>query len=198
MLLVITISCNSTKKVAEQKPTPNKSLLKVDGIYSEELENNHQNLYFFSSKDSLVYFAELKKLPKDSISNLKFATSIYGSFTTDRNTIKIKQEFFKTIKIKEKRPFLFYLLYPVIPINSKRNWNNLSVLDKETITEGEIKENSIVLTKEYLGTNKLNSNKKSQAKITPKNSMLIYNSNLKGTLSKDNLSTTYSALIVSH
>jgi cytochrome c-type biogenesis protein CcmE len=85
-----------------------------------------------------------------------------------------------------------------IPVRSSNSTTDVIVVDKEIITEGDIKQDSIIMTKKYLSKKESNYKKKFLSKTTLIKSSLIYKPNLKGVLLKENEYSDYSALIISN
>lgn len=198
-LLLIVFSCDSLKKITEQKEISNQSFFKTDAVYSEFSENSYVNLYYFNSENKTVYISKIKKNVNDSISKKKkiqLTTSLYGRYVINGNTIKMQKDIDKVLKIKQKH--IFSITFMFIPVRPSKATTDVIVVDKEIITEGYIKQDSIIITKNYLGTKKLNYKKKFLSKTNLIKSLLIYKPNLKGVILKDNEFSSYSALIISN
>ncbi|KIC01509.1 hypothetical protein [Flavobacterium sp. JRM] len=195
IVLISLISCSSIKNKTEVKEVSNQFYFKLDGIYTEKFDDNSTDIYFFSSIDSVVYFSKITKEHYDSIDKLKLSTTPLGRYLVSGNNIKIQQDIDKLVKIKPKSSYNFLFMFLPTKFGSNRN---VTLIDKEIITEGEIKKDSIILTKEYLGTEELNFKKRKGSKIIPKNSLLIANTNLKGIVTKESKYSANKATIVSN
>lgn len=195
IVLISLISCSSIKNKTEVKEVSNQFYFKLDGIYTEKFDDNSTDIYFFSSIDSVVYFSKITKEHYDSIDKLKSSTTPLGRYLVSGNNIKIQQDINKLVKIKPKSSYNFLFMFLPTKFGSNRN---VTLIDKEIITEGEIKKDSIILTKEYLGTEELNFKKRKGSKIIPKNSLLIANTNLKGIVTKESKYSANKATIVSN
>jgi hypothetical protein len=195
VIFVSLISCSSIKSKTEIKEISNQFFLKPDGIYTEKFDDNLTNIYYFSSIDSVVYFSKITKRDNDSIGKLKLSTTPFGRYSVSGNIIKIQQDTDKFVKIKPKYSYNFMFMF--LPTRLGNN-TNVTLIDKEIITEGEIKKDSIVLTKEYLGTEELNFKKKKGSKTILKNALLIFNTNLNGVITKESKYSANKATIISN
>ncbi|MCV9932537.1 hypothetical protein OIU80_09600 [Flavobacterium sp. LS1R47] len=195
IVFISLISCSSIKNKTEIKEVSNQLFFKPDGIYSEKLDNNSTNIYYFSSIDSIVYFSKITKDHNDSVGKQKLSTIPFGRYLVSGNNIKVQQDIDKLVKIKPKSSYNFLFMFLPTKFGSNRN---VTLIDKEIITEGEVKKDSIILTKEYLGTEELNFKKRKGSKTIPKNSLLIFNANLKGIVTKESKYSANKATIVSN
>jgi hypothetical protein len=195
IVFISLISCSSIKNKTEIKEASNQLFFNPDGIYTEKADENSTNIYYFSSIDSIVYFSKITKEHNDSIGKLKLSTTPLGRYLVSGSNIKIQQDIDKLVKIKPKSSYNFLFMFLPTKFGSNRN---VTLIDKEIITEGEIKKDSIILTKEYLGTEELNFKKRKGSKTIPKNSLLISNTNLKGIITKESKYSANKATIVSN
>lgn len=195
ILVIFLFSCTSAKEKTKITEIPKSSFFKSDGIYMEDFEDNSINLYYFSSIDSILYFSNIKKETIDSEGGLKLTTTPLGRYITSGNNIKIQQDIDKSIGVKSN--YIFSPMFLFLPTRFKTG-GNVTIVDKEIITEGEIKTDTIHLTKEYFGSKELDFKRKKGAKINTKNTVLVLNNKLKGTITKDGRYSSNKASIISN
>ncbi len=196
MLLIVT-SCSSLKKVTKQKEIPEESFFFKNAVYTELLDNNYVNLYYFNSENNMVYISKIKKQVNDSINQKKeiqLTTSLYGRYIINGHVIKMQKDIDKIVKIKPKR--IFSIMFMFIPVRLSKETTNIKMVDKEIITEGEVKADTITLTKSYFGTKKLNFEKEPSSKINLMKSCLIHKPDFKGVAIKNDALNSYSVLIL--
>ncbi len=190
-------ACNSSKKTIKNEEKITQSFFKINGVYSELTKNNYYNLYFFNSENNTVYFSKFKI--NDTIDNVNkpiLKISVYGEYEIEDNIIKIRQDIEKKVKVSN-RNFLESIVF-TFPLPAPRAArSDITVIDKEIITEGEVKEDTIFINKMYAGTKKINFKKKKISKTHTINSILIYEPNFKGIIRKDNLYNYNSVTIIS-
>lgn len=195
LLSLIVISCSSSKKKMENKEQSDQTFFKINSVYSELIESNYRNLYYFNSENNTVYFSKIKM--NDSVNKTnksQLTVTRYGEFELQKNTIKIQKDIEKTIKVRG-RNFFKSILFVFLPI-PRASKKEITIVDKEIITEGEIKEDTIFMNKMYLGTKTLEFKKKKSSKIHTINSFLIYEPKFKGIIKKDDLYNNYSVNIM--
>ena len=196
LIFLIISSCNSSKEIIKNEEKITQSFFKINGVYSELTKNNYYNLYFFNSENNTVYFSKFKI--NDTINKVnkpRLEITVYGEYKIEDNIIKIKQDIEKKVRVSS-RNFLESIVF-TFPLPAPRAAKReITVIDKEIITEGEVKEDTIFINKMYVGTKKLNFKKKNLSKTHTINSILIYEPNFKGIIKKNNIYNNYEVQII--
>lgn len=195
LLFVATIGCSSPQKMTEKIVPINSAFFKADAVYSKFIDDNFLNLYYFNSEDKTVYISKIKN--NDVIfktKDFKINTSAYGEYKIEANSIKIQKYIYKAVNVHEQS-LLKRALYVLLPIpNSSKV--EVTIVDKELITEGEIKKDSLIMNKTYFGTKKFDFKMESSSKISNIKSILIYNPKFKGISTKESKYSSYSIVII--
>jgi hypothetical protein len=196
LIFLIISACNSSKEIIKNKEKITQSYFKINGVYSELTKNNYRNLYFFNSENNTVYFSKFKindTLNKVNKPILKI--SVYGEYEIEDNIIKIQQDIEKKVKVSN-RNFLENIVF-TFPLPAPRAAKReITVIDKEIITEGKVKQDTIFINKMYVGTKKLNFKKKKTSKTHTINFILIYEPKFKGVIKKNSIYNNYEVQII--
>lgn len=183
---LIIIACNSSKEVLKNEEIKNKNYFRVNGVYSQLSENNYCNLYFFNSEDSTVYFSKLKIDDTAKITNKpKLKIAVFGDYKIESNIMKIKQYKEKGTRVQLSAQDLLKSIVFTFPFPIPRAPKTEIVISDQIITEGEIKEDTILLNKMYIGNKRLSFKKKKSSKTHALNLILIYEPKLKGIIKRE-------------
>ncbi|MEO8255170.1 MAG: hypothetical protein ABI554_12380, partial [Flavobacterium sp.] len=138
LLFVATIGCSSPQKITKNIVPINSEFFKSDAVYSELIDNNLLNLYYFNSEDKNVYISKIKN---DTIiyktNDLKINTTIYGEYNLEGNMIKTQKYTFKNVMYNDRKiseRILFFFLNFVFPVHRASSRGAMTVVDKEIIT----------------------------------------------------------------
>lgn len=174
----------------------NSTFFKINSVYTNEPKNDSISLYCFSSNDSAVYISKIKIKKYDALNKSKdvqLNTDLYAKFRVDDNLMKMQIYTFKTATIRRN---IFQIIWlTLLPIPRQQHSYNVTISDHPLINEGRIMQDSIIITKKYIGTNKSNFKKGYLSKINEIKLKLTLNPNLTGILVREYENADYNVVI---